>query len=158
MAIRNGTTERSIDGKHLVRLVATDRGTCAERFLDDRDQAIVDRRLARMDSIEGPRVGDWIVFADGVERRISHSYYVADGWDENTYQTSAGGSWYLEESGHCSFSGSLYPTVPGGTLTDTGELRDGSAWIFHHDWHTAGGGVDFRVPLRVFASSEEAPR
>ncbi len=150
-------TERSIDGMHLVRLVATDKGTCAERFLDEQDQAIVAERVARLDSIEGPRVGDFVVFADGVERRISHAYYMADGWEANTYQTSAGGSFYLQESGHLSFSGSLRPVVNGETLTEIATCRDGSAWIFHHDHHTAHNGVDFKIPLRVFACSAVAP-
>src|SRR5271167_3580103 len=98
--------ERSIDGKHLVRLVATDRGTCAERILDDRDAAIVAERMARMDARPGPRVGDFVRFADGVERRISH-YWQAEpdmpGWQAGA-QTSDGGSWHLGSEG-CSFSG-----------------------------------------------------
>jgi hypothetical protein len=152
-------TERSIDGKHLVRLVATDRGTCAERILDDRDAAIVAERMARLNARPGPRVGDFVHFADGVERRVSHYWQAEpdiDGWRAGV-QTSDGGSWHLGSEG-CSFSGSLYPLVPLETLTQTEETREGSAWIFHHDYACAGNGVDFRVPFRVFECSRPATR
>jgi hypothetical protein len=150
------STERSLNAKCLLALEWTDRGTCAQRILDERDAAIVGERLALMDRVSGPRVGDWIRFADGTERRISHAYHVADGWDENAYQTSDGGRWYLASFG-CSFSGSLYPSV-GGEFIDTGETRDGSAWFFHHDHRCAHNGVDFVAPFRVFTCTEEAPR
>jgi hypothetical protein len=159
MAVRNGTTERSIDGKHLVRLVATDRGTCAERFLDDRDQAIVDQRMRLMDTRPGPRVGDFVIFAHGVERRISYHWKDDEGWDGGvqTSDTEDTMGFYLGREG-MSFSGGLHSSVPVESLTLNEETRPGRAWIFHHDQHMAHNGVDFAVPLRVFVSSEEAPR
>ncbi len=146
----NGTEERSIDGKHMVRTVATDQGTCAERFLDETDQAIVDRRMATLNTRPGPRVGDFVIFADGTERRISEK------WDEFV-QTSdlAGdmaGRYYLSAAG-LSYSGGLYPGILAETLTDTGETREGSAWIFHHDRHRAHNGVNFSASFRVFTST-----
>jgi hypothetical protein len=41
--------------------------------LDDRDKAILAARVAAFDSTEGPRVGDYVRFADGVTRRISYA-------------------------------------------------------------------------------------
>ncbi|HEY4451022.1 MAG TPA: hypothetical protein VGN13_05460 [Solirubrobacteraceae bacterium] len=150
------TIERSIDGTHLVRLVATENGTCAEKYLDERDQEIVDTRMGLMNLDRGPRVGDWVIFADGTQRRISHDWRSEDGWDGG-FQTSEGGSWYLSVGG-CSFSGALHPSIPKESLTDTGEMRDGQAWIFHHDRHTAHNGVNFMMPFRVFKCSLPANR
>lgn len=147
---QTNSSERSLDGKHLVRLVATDQGTCAERYLDNEDQAIVDERLATMNAQPGPRVGDFVIFADGVERRISHD------WGD-VYQTSDltglwSGRFHLTACG-CSYSGGLRPGLPADRFSDTGETRDGSAWIFHHDHHRAHNGVDFKAPFRVFRCS-----
>ncbi|HVX32578.1 MAG TPA: hypothetical protein VHA80_05495 [Solirubrobacterales bacterium] len=145
------TVERSLDRKYLVRRVATEDGTRAERFLDDRDRAIVDERMALLDARTGPRVGDFVVFADGTERRISYAWPAGDRWPASM-QTSDGGRFYLGPSG-ASFSGSLHPGVSEETLTDTGETREGDAWIFHHDAHRAHNGVEFKAPFRVYRCS-----
>ncbi|WP_028924217.1 hypothetical protein [Pseudonocardia acaciae] len=120
--------------------------------LDARDQVIVATRRALFDARCGPRVGDYVVFTDEVVRRISYIWN-----DPHEAQTSDGGSFHLTESGHLSFSGSLYRSVPLHTLTATGAVVDGGAWIFHHDWWTAHNGVNFQIPMRVFTCSEAAP-
>lgn len=84
-----------------------------------------------------------MIFADSVRRRISYSW--GDG-----YQTSDGGSFYLDESGGMSFSGSLYQSVPVDSLTDTGETDTAGAWVFHHGYSDAGNGVDVTVTVRVY--------
>lgn len=151
------STERSLDGKCLLALEATNAGTVAARILDQRDADIVAERIALFDAQRGPRVGDYVVFADGVERRISYHWRNDEGWDGGL-QTSDGGRWYFGPSGRCDFSGSLHPRVPADTLTQREEAREGSAWIFHHDGHWAHNGVDFVIPFRVFDCSQEAPR
>lgn len=123
--------------------------------LDERDKALLVRKTTELDAIPGPRVGDYIVFADGVARRISHI------WDWNvpeevSIQTSTDGSFYLG-SGYMSFSGSLYSGVPGTSLTLTSERRKGSAWFFHHDHAQANNGVYVDVDCRVYTSTERAP-
>lgn len=124
--------------------------------LDERDRQIIWERRHSIELTEGPRVGDWVDFADGITRRVSHVY--GEDWgDMAGVQTSDGGSFYLG-SGYVSFSGSLYVSVGMGTLSDTGEVRPGSAWIFHHDWHTAHNGVDVTIPFRVYRCTENAPR
>lgn len=149
----SGQVERSLDGKYLLRLVATDKGTCAERFLDERDQAIVDERMAAVDAIRGPRVGDFVGFADGTERRISYAWPAGDTWPESVQTSDLGaGRYYLSGAG-LSFSGGLHPGVSIETLTDTGEIREGDAWIFHHDSHRAHNGVEFKAPFRVYRCS-----
>lgn len=89
--------ERSIDGKHMVRLFPDpESGTCAERFL--------------------------------------------------------AGRYYLGRPG-LSYSGSLHPGVSVETLTQTGDDRDGDAWIFHHDSQRPHNGVDFEATFRVIRCS-----
>jgi hypothetical protein len=124
--------------------------------LDDRDIAIIHRRLDAFDERTGPRVGDYVRFADGVLRRISYHWTDGTGWDGGC-QSSDGGSFHLNDGG-CSFSGSLYSTVPTESLTLTDERRDGRAWIFHHDLPKAHNGVDFIAECRVYESSANAPR
>ena len=121
--------------------------------LDERDEAILAQRVAALDAVEGPRVGDFVRFADGVERRIS--YIWPEAWDDETtssVQTSDGGSYYLGD-GYVSMSGSLYTGVHGRTLTLTDEQREGSVWFFHHNQHVAHNGVDVMIPFRVFTCS-----
>lgn len=147
---RGGQVERSIDGKYLLRLVPTDKGTCAERFLDDRDQAIVDERMAAVDAITGPRVGDFVVFADGTERRISYSWPAGDHFPASVQTSDLGAGRFYLGRGYLSFSGGLHSGVSVETLTDTGETRKGEAWIFHHDSRRAHNGVDFKATFRVY--------
>lgn len=123
---------------------------------DERDAEILAERIAEYDARQGPRVGDYVRFADDVTRRIS---YVWRDEHETVFsvQTSTGGSYYLGK-GYVSMSGSLFGGVKPDTLTLTDETRDGGVWFFHHDWHTAHNGVDVTVPFRVFTCSEVATR
>lgn len=116
--------------------------------LDDRDAAIARTRMTALDAREGPRVGDFVRFADGVERRISHL------WD-NGVQTSDGGRFYLGDYG-CSFSGALHLPVHYESLTLTDERQRGWVWIFHHDVARAHNGVDFTTEFRVYTCSLES--
>lgn len=120
---------------------------------DDQDAAILTERVAAFDAVTGPRVGDYVVFADGIQRRIS--YIWGDGQETSSVQTSDGGSYYLG-NGYVSMSGSLYSGVKPETLTDTGETKHGGVWFFHHDYATAHNGVETTMPFRVFACSERA--
>ena len=120
------------------------------RPLDERDTEIFVRRVdARWDS-NGYRLGDYVEFADGTLRRIAHI------WGDGGVQTAAGGSFYLGE-GYMTFSGQLFGSVPGASLVNTGRLRQGSCWFFHHDFATAGGGITVNVQCRVFRCELAAP-
>jgi len=124
--------------------------------LDERDRQILWERRHSIELTEEPRCGDYVEFADGITRRVSH-VYGAD-WDDMAgVQTSDGGSFYLG-NGYVSFSGSLYPSVSMTTLTLTGQQRAGSAWFFHHDWAMRDNGVDVTIPFRVYRSTANAPR
>ena len=129
---------------------------------DERDRAIVAEREQALNADQGPRVGDYVEFANSVTRRISHMWPAfadtGDGWSAPaSAQTSEGGSFYLGD-GYVSFSGGLHPGIPVDTLTRTEEMRPGSVWVFHHDWHTAHNGVDTEIPFRVYHSTADAPR
>ena len=125
--------------------------------LDSRDRAlIVERRVARrkLERAEPrPIEGDFVIFADGTVRRVSHAWRDGEGWDGGV-QTSDGGSWYLTKGGAVSFSGGLRPTIPTETLTLTDERRKGRIWIFHHDFPTAGGRVESEIEFRVYRTTE----
>jgi len=120
---------------------------------DERDEAIRQRRIALLNRREGPRCGDYVEFADGVVRRVSHVWcFEPDGY----VQTSTDGSFYLGD-GHVSFSGALFPGVSSDTLTKTEQTRPGHVWFFHHDYPMAFNGVNTKIDFRVYTCSMNAP-
>lgn len=58
---------------------------------DDRDAALVAERVILRDKIDGPRIGDTVIFAGGERRLICHV------WDFEPFniQTCQGGSFHL---------------------------------------------------------------
>jgi hypothetical protein len=124
--------------------------------LDERDRQIIWERRHSIELIDGPRVGDYVDFADDTRRRVAYIWRDEHG-EAFSVQTCEGGSFYLG-NGYVSMSGSLYGGVKPETLTLTGETAPGSAWIFHHDHHTRDNGVDVTIPFRVYRCSEDAPR
>lgn len=127
--------------------------------LDERDLEITAARMGAFLEDRSPKVGDYVKFADGVERRISYVWRFEDTEPgEYSVQTSDGGSFYLGD-GYCTFSGSLHTGVPASTLTLTGTVRRGSCWFFHHDHHCRDNGVDIEPAIfDEWTSTEEAPR
>lgn len=122
--------------------------------LDERDSAIKEEGARQRAGIMCPTVGDYVEFSCGTVRRIS---YIWPG-DNGGAQTSAGGSFHLlHKYGTLSFSGGLYHSVPLGTLTDTGETREGACWFFHHNYPAADNGVDTSIPCRVWRCTMPAP-
>jgi hypothetical protein len=117
---------------------------------DAHDQEILLTRQAMYDEIHGVRVGDWVRFADGTLRRVSHIW--REDADPVSVQTSDGGSFYLGDR-YVSFSGGLHPGIDPATLTPTDEAKSGSCWFFHHDWARAGGAVSVTIPFRVFTTT-----
>jgi hypothetical protein len=124
--------------------------------LDKKDQEILAARVAAFDPTEGPRVGDYVEFADGIIRLISHVWADDAEW-RGGVQTSDGGSFYLGD-GYMSFSGGLYMSVPHESLTLTEDTRETRVWFFHHDYHTAHNGIDALITMRVWKSTATAPK
>lgn len=132
---------------------------------DEHDQAILTARQTMLDKLNHPRVGDWVDFANGVSRRISHIWPHDHTRDTATkglhpkdgLQTSHDGYGYYLGEGYISFSGSLYRSVEARTLTLTEEKRNGRVWFFHHNHAQAHNGVETTIPFRVYKCNLPAP-
>lgn len=112
---------------------------------DERDEAIRKQKLVHWTATPGPRVGDFVIMQDGRVSRFTHDC-------RTTIQTMwAGGPGSFYFSGwYCSYSGGLEPGVNKSQLVDTGELRDGLVWFFHHCESGAHRGVSCSIPCRVY--------
>jgi hypothetical protein len=130
--------------------------------IDDRDRELI-ARYDQARPTDGPQVGDWIDFADGVRRRVSYIWPVdcfsADPGRGVGVQTSEPerGRWYLGD-GYCSYSGALYAYVRADTLALTDERRTGDCWTFHHAQMRAHNGITFDLDWPVWACTLEAPK
>lgn len=125
---------------------------------DERDEELCRRNMEEYDKLPGPRVGDWVIFADGIERRISYIWKFDDEPKVYGIQTSQEGYGFHLGFGYISFSGSLFNSVDGNTLTRTYQKRNGRIWMFHHGFAMAHNGVETTVPFRVYCCSESAPK
>lgn len=110
---------------------------------DDRDQQALDMRIAHRGSADHPRVGDWVRDMNGAMRRVSHAW--SDG-----YQTSDGGSYYIDRAGWCEFSGGLYPIEGRQWFDRADDDKPGRVWFFHHEYRTAHNGVDAMISFPVW--------
>lgn len=122
---------------------------------DARDLEILRESMALYDLLEGPRVGDFVVFKDGVVRRVSYVWR----WPDAVHyvQTSQPGTAPYLGEGYASFSGSLYQSVPADSLSLAEEKREGLVWFFHHGFPEAHMGVTCVASFRVYRCSLEAP-
>ena len=118
-------------------------------YPDAKDAAILAERVAARALHDGPQVGDWILYADGREGRLTYE------WGEvvqTTPRNGSGhcGSFHLGHAGHLSYSGSLDPAIPKADLTDTGEVRPGRCWFFQGGYPAAHSAVEAEIPCRVW--------
>lgn len=112
---------------------------------DVRDMEILNEAVANREKRENPRIGDFIMFSDGVLHRFSHD------WGD-ALQTSEHGSYYLLRSGGVSMSGSLDPAIPKDRILNSGQHRMGAVWFFHREWRQASNAVHAMIPCRVYAT------
>jgi hypothetical protein len=123
--------------------------------IDDRDREIISGRAAHFDEQPGPRVGDWLIFADDEARRITVIY--DETYAQPGVQTSRNGRFYLGD-GYVSAGGSYDSVTPMDTIQPVhGEARPGLIWIFHHDHRAAHNGVEEMIPFRVYRTSRNTP-
>jgi len=113
---------------------------------DQQDSQLLADRVGHWDQRTGPRVGDYIVFSDGVTHRFSHDH----GKEWGIQTSPIGGSFFLTPAGHLSYSGGLQPAIKHDQLEETGEHRLGAVWFFHHDYYRASNAVMAKIPCRVF--------
>ena len=118
-------------------------------IFDEKDAAILAEREAKMLACEGPRIGHFVRFADGMLCRMSLIHRYSD-TDEVDIQTSRGGSFYLGENGFVDFSGGLNSSVPLERFTKTAEKMLGSVWFFHHGHRAAHNGVQAKANFPVW--------
>ena len=109
---------------------------------DIRDYDIAMERYLEWNKRPGPRVGDFVIMPDGTVERFSHD------WGEDI-QTCFHGSFYFGH-GYADMSGGLNAAIPKSKITDTGEMKPGYFWFFHHDYHTAHHGVGLEADCRVY--------
>ena len=114
-------------------------------IMDERDTRLKDMRIAALDLIKGPRVGDFCIFPDGTVTRFTHDW----GDSIQTMSLNFAGSFYLGY-GYVSYSGGLDPSIPKSKIKELDEKRDGSFWLFHHDHHIAHNDISFLAPCRVY--------
>ena len=146
--------------------------------LDATDQVILaDRQWHRiMQSCQKPLVGDYVRFKgakqEGYLRRISHHWYFPkvtdpstimypeddDGEEVDSYQTSDGGSFHLNERGQASYSGGLYPSIPAAEFEITTDTRDAMFWFFSHGRREAHNGVDVWIGVPIWEVEREPNR
>lgn len=140
-----------------MRIIGADFGV--REHDDAKNREILASRVKAFDQRLGPRVGDWIYFADGAKRRITHIWHHEDDTPEGA-QTTPGtgdaGSFYFDHA-YCSYSGGLETSTPCDKLTLTTEKRDGLVWFFHHDHHCAHNAVQALISFRVYTTTENAP-
>lgn len=114
---------------------------------DDIDQRIKSTRVGRWNDRSGPRVGDYARMPDGTLRRFTHD------WDHSIQTTSNSfpedASFYFADN-YCSFSGSHGDNIKKTRIKDSGEVKEGRVWFFHHDQHCAHNGVHTTIPCRIY--------
>lgn len=117
---------------------------------DEVDEALRVKRQRERGKIEGPAVGDFVIFADGTQRRIS--YVWPNGVQTSDLKGLFSGRYYLSTNGYASFSGGLHPITPTEALKpfEGGELWAGRFWFFHHDHAGAHRGVNCTVMVKVW--------
>jgi hypothetical protein len=124
---------------------------------DERDAELLKLRIEAREKIDGPRIGDFVIFDNGVIGRFSHD------WGDKIQWSSCpnGDHWgfHLFSDGHASFSGSLNPSIMKDQLEcgRSEDDRNGKFWFFHHDFAGAGRGVYCDVPCRVYGFRGEIP-
>ena len=118
--------------------------TLPNQHLSQRDQDFLALALSARNTRNHPEVGDYIRFQDGSLRRISYNH-------GDKCQHSVSGSFYLNSSGHSSFSGGLDAGVKVEAMELMEEVKDGSFWIWRDGRVGAGCGVDVSMPCRVWS-------
>lgn len=125
---------------------------------DERDWEIINDRMAAFDENKGLRVGDWVDFADGSQRRISYIWEDEAGRPEGIQTSSPGSGFHLYRGAVSMGNGSLYTSVPASSMTLTDEIRKAYVWIFHHEQVEAHNSVTVAVGFRVYRCYMDAPK
>ena len=124
---------------------------------DEKNQAILRRRIELWEKKTGPKQGDFVRFADGELRLISHVWDCYEDVNKWAIQTSKSGSLYFGD-GYMDFSGGLDSGIDFSHFKLTDDKQDQTCWFFDHDWARAGGAVYAKVPAPVWVCDLPAPK
>lgn len=117
---------------------------------DARDEELRQQGLAIWNDVAGPRVGDYVRMPSGAIERISTKTATRFQLAEPRFGASYHWAWW-----YCSFSGGHKPVLHAlASLADTGNLIDGSVWVFHHGQTGAHRGVSCTIPCRLWRLTE----
>jgi hypothetical protein len=115
------------------------------------DFDILQQRQAAFDLQDGPRIGDFVRFAeDGTLRRFTYSWTDCEGGIQTTHPKFSLGSFHINSMGHCDYSGAMDHQIPVDGLTLLDEQIDGRVWFFSGGWARAHSGVEAKIPCRVY--------
>jgi hypothetical protein len=122
---------------------------------DERDSAILAERQRARDALSlqvpYPLEGDLVDMPDGTQRRVTHVWDHGDDPGAYVVQLTVpefDASFYLCESGHMEFSGSLDRGRPARQFVLTGTTGRAPVWFFHHGHVCAHNGVHCFVTVR----------
>lgn len=104
-------------------------------------------RQAKLDARAGIRLGDFVLSGD-------KTFRVAHHWGDSI-QLCTGGSFYLTETGGCSFSGGLDPGIDVGRFVATDETKQGSVWFFSRDHWMAHNGYYTEATFKVWRLTDD---
>ena len=123
-----------------------------KKGLTTRDLEHLTNCLKAREEIKGPRVGDYVITPWSLgPMRFSHDW-------GNTIQISSDGSFHLDSSGHCSFSGGLEPAIDKSKLTELFDSdQAGRFWIWKEGRSGAHRGVDVLLNCRTYYYKGEKP-
>ena len=117
--------------------------------LNSKDVELFKERAAKRVQITTMEEGDFLMFNDGTVKRVANVVC-------NRVQPCDSGSFYLNDSGTCTMSGSLDSSIPQNIFEVTEEFKDGSCWLFSENRAGAGRGVYSQIPFRVWKQKKES--
>ena len=90
--------------------------------------------------------GDYVILLDGSISRVTVGQ-----WDDRVQVGGYyGGSYYISDSGRCSYSGGCGDSVKLDSLVDTGTYKPGMCWLFSQGRAVAHNGVYKELKFKVF--------
>lgn len=123
--------------------------------LDEKDTAILAERQAAILAESRIKQGDFIRFNDGVVMVVAHVWRDKND-NPKSIQPARGGSLYLG-NGYMEFSGSPESGIDYSHFRATDETISGECWFFHHNYATAGGGIEVTASRHVWECDTESP-
>jgi hypothetical protein len=93
-----------------------------------------------------PLVGEFFINLKGEFKRFTHCW--GDCIQVGASETNSG--FYLNDSGRCSYSGSLDPSIPHENFQLTDEVKMGNVWTFDRNYAQAHNGYYYQIPFRVW--------